>query len=161
MGSVRKEYGSENLDRIFRYFMRTILRMRKKGPLALPVENDLEGEPLRSYLDLAMQFFTDAQPQEVARPILESQYNFILANSKLSADMAMQMWLVMELSLRVHYDDDPCDFLFRTGNLWGGLAEEYAVRTFYPNMDQAWREKHGVDQVLAHVPADFLRPEDY
>lgn len=159
--NVRTQYGSENLDIIFRYFMRTIIRMEKSGLLALPVKNDLEGEPLRSYLDLAMQFFTDAQPQEVCRPILESQYNFILANSKLDADMALQMWLVMELSLHVHYDKDPCDFLFSTGNLWGDLASEYATRTFYPNMSKEWREKYGVSEVLKRIPESFLRPEDY
>ena len=159
--NVRTQYGGGNLDRIFRYFMRTILRMEKSSLLALPVKNDLEGEPLRSYLDLAMRLFTDAQPEAVCRPILESQYNFILANSKLDADMALQMWLVMELSLHIHYDQDPCEFLFGTGNLWGNLAEEFATRTFYPNMGEEWQKKYGVDQVMKHVPERFLRPEDY
>lgn len=43
--NVRTQYGGENLDRIFRYFMRTILRMEKSSLLALPVKNDLEGSP--------------------------------------------------------------------------------------------------------------------
>lgn len=75
--------------------------------------------------------------------------------------MALQMWLVMELSLHIHYDQDPCEFLFGTGNLWGNLAEEFATRTFYPNMGEEWQKKYGVDQVMKHVPERFLRPEDY
>ena len=38
MENVRNTYGSENLDRIFRYFMWTVLRMEKSGLLSLPVE---------------------------------------------------------------------------------------------------------------------------
>lgn len=161
MENVRNEFGSETLDKILRYFMRTILRMEKSGMLALPVKNDLDVEPLRSYLDLCMRFVTDAQPEEVARPILESQYDFILSNSQLSPEIALQMWLIRELSLHVHYDADPYEFLFHTGNLWGDSASEFACRTFYPNMPVEWQQKYGVDEVLAHIPEGFLRPEDY
>lgn len=161
MENVRTEFGGEALDQIFRYFMRTVLRMEKKGPLALPVENDLQVEPVRSYLDLAVRMITDAQPQEVARPILESQYDFILGHSQLSPEIALQMWLVRELSLHIHYDRDPYEFLFHTGNLWGNLAEEFACRTFYPNMPAEWQKKYGVDQVLRNIPEGFLRLEDY
>lgn len=161
MANVREEFGSEDLDRILRYFMRTVIRMERSGMLALPVENDIKGEPLRSYLELCMRFVTDAQPEEVARPILESQYDFILHNSKLSQETALEMWLVRELSLHIHYDKDPYEFLFHTGNLWGNGAEEFACRTFYPNMPQDMREKYGVDEVLKHIPEGFLRPEDY
>lgn len=161
MESVRKEFGSGNIDKILRYFMRTVIRMEKAGMLALPAENDVEGEPLRSYLELCMRFVTDAQPEEVARPILESQYDFILANSKLSKETALEMWLARELSLHIHYDKEPYEFLFHTGNLWGQEAEEFACRTFYPNMPEGMREKYGVDEVLGHIPEGFLRPEDY
>lgn len=161
MENVRKEFGGEELDRLLRYFMRTVIRMEKSGMLALPVENDIKGEPLRSYLELCMRFVMDAQPEEVARPILESQYSFILNNSKLSPDTALEMWLARELSLHIHYDSDPYDFLLRTGNLWGELAEEFATRTFYPNMPADAQKKYGVDEVLRHIPEGFLRPEDY
>lgn len=159
--NVRKNFGSENLDRIFRYFMRTVLRMEKKGLLALPVENDLQGEPLRSYLDLAMTLFVDAQPQQVVRPILESQYDFIVTNSGLSADKAMEMWLIRELSLHIHFDPDPYDFLLSTGNLWGGLAERFACLTFYPNLPAGVQRLYGLGQAVEHIPAEMLRLEDY
>ena len=161
MESVRKEFGSENIDRVLRYFMRTIIRMEKSGMLSLPPGNDIKDEPLRSYLELCMRFVTDAQPEEVARPILESQYNFILGNSKLSKETALEMWLARELSLHIHYDRDPYEFIFHTGNLWGNTAEEFACRTFYPNMPEKWREKYGVDAVLERIPEGMLRPEDY
>lgn len=159
--NVRKDYGSEELDRIFRYFMRTVLRMEKKGLLALPVENDLRGEPLRSYLDLAMTLFLDAQPQQVARPILESQYDFIVTNSRLSAETAMEMWLIRELSLHIHFDPDPYGFLLSTGNLWGDLADRFACLTFYPNMPPDLQRAYGVDEAAAHIPAEMLRLDDY
>lgn len=161
MANLRDEYSSESLDKILRYFMRTILRMEKGGLLSLPVQNDLTIEPLGSYLDLCMRFFTDAQPEEVSRPILESQYDFILSNSKLSPDIALQMWLIRELSLHIHYDADPCEFLFQTGNLWVDLADEFACRTFYPNMPPEWQKKYGVHIILQRMPEGFLRPEDY
>lgn len=159
--NVRKDYGSENLDRIFRYFMRTVLRMEKRGLLALPVENDLQGEPLRSYLDLAMTLFVDAQPQQVVRPILESQYDFIVTNSGLPAGKAMEMWLIRELSLHIHFDPDPYDFLLRTSNLWGDLAEQFACLTFYPNLPADVQRLYGLDQAVEHIPAEMLRLEDY
>lgn len=161
MSSVRQEFGCEELDRILIYFMRTVIRMEKSGMLALPVENDIKAEPLGSYLELCMRFMTDAQPEGAARPILESQYDFILRNSKLSKETALEMWLVRELSLHIHYDRDPYEFLFHTGNLWGDAAEEFACRTFYPNMPEDMREKYGVNEVLKHIPKGLLRPEDY
>ncbi len=161
MENIRTEFGSENLDKIFRYFMRTILRIEKAGILALPVENDLAGETQRSYLDLAVRMITDAQPEEVARPILESQYSFILNNASLPPEAAMEMWFIRELSLHIHYDKDPSEFLLRSGNLWGPLTEEFACRTFYPNFDEEWQKMHYVDDVMAHIPEELLRPEDY
>ena len=161
MENVRNTYGSENLDRIFRYFMRTVLRMEKSGLLSLPVENDLQGEPVRSYLDLAMNLFTGAQPQQVVRPILESQYSFILNNSQLSADTAMEMWMVRELSLHVHFDPDPCEFLLDTCNLWGDLANEFACLTFYPNLSPDWQRAHGVEEITARIPLERLRLKDF
>lgn len=161
MENVRFEYGGETLDRIFRYFMRTILRMEERGILELPAENDITGEPLHAYLDLAVRMITDAQPEEVSRPILESQYDFILSHSQLSPEIALQMWLIRELSLHIHYDKDPSEFLLFTGNLWGDLANEFACRTFYPNFPNHWQEKHGVREVVEHIPESFLRLEDY
>lgn len=161
VANVRKEFGSENLDKILRYFMRTVIRMEKSGMLSLPVENDLKGEPLRSYLELCMRFVTDAQPEEVSRPILESQYDFILNNSKLPPETALEMWICRELSLHIHYDRDPYEFIFHTGNLWGDLANEFACRTFYPNMPAEMQEKYGVDEIVKHIPEGLLRPEDY
>lgn len=159
--NVKLEFGGEALDRIFRYFMRTILRIEKKGMLGLPAENDLQVEPVRSYLDLAVRMITDAQPEEVARPILESQYDFILNHSQLSPEIAMQMWLVRELSLHIHYDRDPSEFLLRTCNLWGDLAGEFAYLTYYPNFPIDWQKEHGVHEAVEHIPQDRLRLDDY
>lgn len=161
MGNVRTEFGSEELDKIFRYFMRTVLRMEKKGVTALPAKNDLPSEPLGSYLDLAVRMIMDAQPEETARLILESQYDFILSHSQLSADIAMKMWLIRELSLHIHYDRDPSEFLLGTGNLWGDLAGKFACQTFYPNMPVEWQISHGVRDIVEHLPLDFQQLNDY
>lgn len=159
--NVRERFGSDELDRIFIYFMRTILRMEKKGITALPVENDLRAEPSRSYLDLAVRMITDAQPPEVARMILESQYDFIVSNSQLTEAVAMQMLLIEELSLHVHYDKDPSAFLLSTGNLWGNAANEFACRTFYPNFSGEWQREHYVFEVMQNIPEGMLRRDDY
>ena len=161
MKNVRNEFGSEDLDRTFRYFMRTVLRMEKKGLLSLPVENDLKTEPSRSFLDLSVRMITDAQPQEIARTILESQYDFILSNSQLPASTAMQMLLIEELSLHIHYDKDPSQFLLSTGNLWQNLAEEFACLTFYPNFPPEWQKAHGVYEIVQNIPKKMLRLSDY
>lgn len=161
MENIRMEFGSEELDRIFRYFMRTILRMEKSGMLALPAENDLQAEPLGSYLDLAVRMITDAQPPETSRSILESQYDFILSHSQLSPDIALKMWLIRELSLHIHYDPDPSEFLLRTCNLWGDLAEEFACQTFYPNMSPQWQKSHGVYEIVENFPKHLLRLSNY
>ena len=45
MENVRNEYGGENLDKIFRYFMRTVLIMEKKSLLDLPPRTMSRGSP--------------------------------------------------------------------------------------------------------------------
>ena len=43
------------LDRIFIYFMQTTLHLYKSGIEHLPIENPLERQPLRSFLDAATE----------------------------------------------------------------------------------------------------------
>ena len=62
-GSIRSIYSNEVLNRIFCYFMRTVLHLQDSGIEKLPLENDFE-EPLKSYIDIAVDLIIDGQPAE-------------------------------------------------------------------------------------------------
>lgn len=47
--SIKSRYGNEILEKVFQYFMRTVLRLQDSGIEKLPLQNDFE-EPLKSYL---------------------------------------------------------------------------------------------------------------
>ena len=71
-GSVRSRYSNQLADRIFCYFMRTILHLQKSGIENLPIENDFE-EPVKSFLDVAVDLLIDGQPPETAEIILDAE----------------------------------------------------------------------------------------
>ena len=74
MDSIKSRYSNEILDKIFRYFMRTVLHLQNSGIENLPLENDFE-EPLKSFLDIAVDLIIDGQPPEISRLILDAEYD--------------------------------------------------------------------------------------
>ena len=75
-GSIRSIYSNEVLNRIFCYFMRTVLHLQDSGIEKLPLENDFE-EPLKSYIDIAVDLIIDGQPAEISSLILDAEYDAI------------------------------------------------------------------------------------
>lgn len=57
-------YDSDNLDKIFYYFMRVILHLQKTGVEDLPLENNLPS-PYKPFLDTAMDIFLRAPLPEL------------------------------------------------------------------------------------------------
>ena len=79
------------LDRIFIYFMRTALHLYKYGIEHLPLENPLERQPLRSFLDAAMETVLNCPPPELGRMVLESHREAIISQGPLAAEDALRL----------------------------------------------------------------------
>ena len=159
-GSIKSRYGNEILDRIFCYFMRIVLRLQNSGIDNLPLENDFE-EPLKSYMDIAVDLIIDGQPPEISRLILEAEYDAVLSKATVSAKTAMSLRLIKELSWHIHYDEDYYGYLLSTENLWGNKVFEYASWTFYPNLPEEIKKKYQIHDLIKYIPKEAFRLDDY
>ncbi len=159
-GSIKSRYGNENLDRIFRYFMRIVLHLQNSGIEDLPLENDFE-EPLKSFMDIAVDLIIDGQPPEIARLILDAEYDAVLSKATVSVKTAMSLRMIKELSWHIHYDDDYYGYLLSTENLWGNEVCKYASLTFYPNLPEEIKEKYQIHDLIKYIPKEAFRLEDY
>ena len=159
-GSIRSRYSNEILDKIFRYFMRIILHLQNSGIEKLPLENDFE-EPLKSYIDIAVDLIIDGQPAEISSLILDAEYDAILSGEAVSVKTVMSLRLIRELSWHIHYDEDYYGYLLSTENLWGNEVFEYASRTFYPNLPEEIKERYQIYDLIKHIPKELFRLEDY
>ncbi|MDE6389568.1 MAG: GNAT family N-acetyltransferase [Lachnospiraceae bacterium] len=158
--SIKQRYHSSMSDEIILYFMRTILHLQKSGIENLPLVHFYK-EPIKGFLDLAMELIIDGQPPEVAALILDTEYNVILQKGKLTSEAILSLRLIRELSWHIHYDEDYYGYLLMTDNLWGNKISEYASRTFYPNLPDKIKEKYGVCDLIKYIPQETLRLEDY
>ncbi len=158
--SIKNRYGNETSDRIFRYFMRVILHLQNSGIEKLPLENDFE-EPLKSFLDIAVDLLIDGQPPQIADLILNAEYDAIVSGSRVCVKTAMGLRLIKELSWHIHYDRDYYEYLLSTENLWGNEVFEYASRTFYPNLPEEVKEKYKIYDLIKYMPKEAFRLDDY
>lgn len=158
--SVRSRYSNDTLDEVFCYFMRTILHFQETGIEKLPLENHLP-EPLRSYMDIAMELMIGGQPPEPSRIILESEYDVLLHHGKPDIKTVMCLQLIKELSYHIHLDKDYYGYLLSTWNLWGNRTMEYAAVTFYPNLPGEIRQKYHIDDLIKYMPREMFRLDDY
>ncbi len=155
-GSIKSRYGNEILDRIFCYFMRIILHLQNSGIEKLPLENTFE-EPLKSFVDIAVDLLIDGQPPEIADLILNAEHDAILSSGRVSVKTAMCLRLVKELSWHIHYDVDYYGYLLSTENLWGNEVFEYASRTFYPNLPEEVKERYQIRDLIKYMPNEAYR----
>ena len=158
--SIKSRYTNEILDSIFRYFMRIVLHLQNSGIEKLPLENDFE-EPLKSYMDIAVDLIIDGQPPEIASLILDAEYDAVLSGAMVSVETAMSLRLIKELSWHIHYDEDYYGYLLSTVNLWGNEVFEYASRTFYPNLPEEIKEKYQIHDLIKYIPKEAFRLDDY
>ncbi len=158
--SFRQRYHSDLSDEIIIYFMRLILHLQKSGIEDLPLAHSF-AEPLKHFLDLAVELIIDGQPPEVAALILDAEYSVILQRDKRTTETVLALRLIRELSWHIHYDKDYYGYLLMTDNLWGNRVSEYASRTFYPNLPEDIQDKYHIRELIKHVPQDMLRLEDY
>ena len=159
-GSIRSRYSNEISDRIFRYFMKMVLRLQNSGIEKLPLENDFE-EPVKSYMDIAVDLIIDGQPPEISSLILDAEYDAALSGAAVSVKTAMSLRLIKELSWHIHYDEDYYGYLLSTENLWGNEVFEYASRTFYPNLPEEIKERYQIHDLIKYIPKEVFRLEDY
>ena len=158
--SIKSRYSNESLDKIFRYFMRIVLHLQESGIEKLPLENDFE-EPLKSFMDVAVNLIIDGQPEEIADLILNAEYDAILSSGRISVKTAMELRLVKELSWHIHYDKDSYGYLLSTVNLWGNGVFEYASWTFYPNLPEEIKERYQIHDLIRSIPQEAFRLDDY
>ena len=159
-GSIRSRYSNEILDKIFRYFMRIILHLQNSGIEKLPLENDFE-EPLKTFIDIAVDLIIDGQPPEISSLILDAEYDAILSGTTVSVKTAMSLRLIKELSWHIHYDENYYGYLLSTVNLWGNEVFEYASWTFYPNLPEEIKERYQINDLIKHIPKETFKLEDY
>ena len=153
-------YDSEHLDQIICYFMRTILHLQASGIENLPLENNL-ADPWNGFLDIAMETFLACPSPEIARLVLESEYDKVLHCEQVSKEVIMGLQLIKEFTWHIHYDKDFYSYLLSTENIWGNCALEYAALTFYPNLPDNVKEKHHIFELIQHIPETMLRLNDY
>ncbi len=141
--SVRSDgYDSETLDRIFCYFMRTILHLQESGIENIPLENEFQA-PYKEFLDRAMDIVFQISPApELARLLLDTEYDTVLNHQKLPREEVLGLQLIKELAWHIHYDEDYYGYLFSTENIWGNTACQYASLTFYPNLPEEIKNKY-------------------
>lgn len=159
-GSIKSRYSNEVLDRVFRYFMRIVLHLQNSGIEKLPLENDFE-EPLKSFMDIAVDLIIDGQPPEISRLVLRAEYDAVLSETTVSVETAMGLRLIKELSWHIHYDKDYYEYLLSTENLWGNEVFEYASRTFYPNLPEEVKEKYQIHDLIKYMPQEAFRLDDF
>ncbi len=158
--SIKSRYTNETLDRIFRYFMRMVLHLQNSGIEKLPLENDFE-EPIKSFLDIAVNLMIDGQPPEIRSLILDAEYDAILSKDAISVKTAMSLHLIKELLWHIHYDEDYYGYLLSTVNLWGNEVFEYASRTFYPNLPEEIKGKYQINDLIKYIPKEAFKLDDY
>ena len=158
--SIKSRYTNEILDSIFRYFMRMVLHLQNSGIEKLPLENDFE-EPLKSFMNIAVDLIIDGQPPEIARLILDAEYDSILSETAVSAKTALSLRLIKELSWHIHYEEDYYGYLLSTENLWGNEVFEFAARTFYPNLPEEIKERYQIHDLIKYMPQEAFRLDDY
>lgn len=158
--SIKSRYSNAVLDRIFCYFMRMILHLQNSGIEKLPLKNDFE-EPLKSFMDIAVDLMIDGQPAEIADLILSAEYDAILSSGQVSVKTALSMRLIKELSWHIHYDKDYYGYLLSTENLWGNGVFEYASYTFYPNLPEEIKERYQIHDLIRYIPTEAFKLDDY
>ena len=158
--SIRQKYQSNVLDDIILYFMRTILHLQKSGIENLPLEQTFS-EPIKRFLNLAVELIIDGQPSEVSTLILDTEYDMILHKEDLTSEMVLGLRMVRELSWHLHYDEDYYEYVLMTDNLWGNRVFEYASRTFYPNLPDVIKDKYHIHDLIKYIPQEMFRLEDY
>ena len=158
--SIKQRYQSNVSDEIILYFMRTILHLQKSGIEDLPLEQS-SPEPIKSFLNLAMELIIDGQPPEVSTLILDTEYDMILHKEDITSEIVLGLRMVRELSWHIHYDEDYYKYILMTENLWGNRVSEYAARTFYPNLPDAIKDKYHIHDLIKYMPQEMFRLEDY
>ncbi|MDE7283400.1 MAG: hypothetical protein K2N85_07450 [Lachnospiraceae bacterium] len=159
-GSIKNRYSNEISDRIFRYFMRMVLHLQNSGIEKLPLEKDFE-EPLKSFMEIAVDLIIDGQPSEISSLILDAEYDAIISDMTVSVKTAMSLRMIKELSWHIHYDEDCYGYLLSTVNLWGNDVSEYAALTFYPNLPEEIKERYQIHDLIKYIPKEAFRLEDY
>ena len=151
------------LDQIFIYFMRTLLHLYKSGIERLPLENPLEREPLRFFLDAAMEIVLHCLPPELGRMVLESEREAILSQGPVTAEDALRLRFIQELALSLQNRDFErfYDLFLSAQEWWGVPAMEYAALTFYPNLPAEIRRKYQIDNPIEEMKPEALRLDDY
>lgn len=150
------------LDQIICYFMRTALHIEKHGFLDLPLENPLEG-PCKSFLDRCMEIFCECFVPEVSQLLLDAEYDAVLSQGPLTAEQTLCLRTIKELCWHIYYDQEggPYSYLEHFVGL-GRQSNEYAWRTYYPNLPEDVRKALHVDEdLLAMIPRETLRLDDY
>lgn len=151
------------LDLIFIYFMRTVLYLYKSGIEHLPLDNPLDREPLRSFLEDAMDAVLDCLPPDLGRMVLESKREAILSRGPMTAEDVLRLRFIQELALSLQGRDFDLfyDLFLSSGAWWGEAAMEYAALTFYPNLPSEVREKYQIENPIEEMQPERLRLEDY
>ena len=151
------------LDQIFIYFMRTMLHLYQSGIERLPLENPLEREPLRSFLNEAMNTVLNCLPPQLGRMVLESEREAILSQGPVTPEDALRLRFIQELALSLQNRDFELfyDLFLSSQEWWGEPAMEYAALTFYPNLPEEVRQKYHIENPIEEMRPEMLRLNDY
>ena len=158
--SIKDKYGNTTLDEIICYFMKTILHLQKNGIENLPLRHSFT-EPIKNYLEVAIDLLMDGQPLEISELILCAEYDVFLKRDDVDVQTLLNLRMIQDISKHIHYDDDYYGYILSTSNLWGNEVLEYASRTFYPNLPEEIKEKYQINDLIKYMPQEMFRLNDY
>lgn len=153
-------YDSEELDQILCYFMKTTLHLQASGVEDLPLPNPITGL-CGEFLNTAMNIFLSAPLPELARLLLDTEYDAALRNSPASVEQTLRMQVIKELAWHLRYDSDFYGYLLSIENIFSSRAMEYATLTFYPNLPEEIQRKHHIDDLIRNIPQELFRLDDF
>lgn len=108
-----------------------------------------------------MRVFLDSPCPELARLILDAEYDAAVSRRQVSTETALGLQLIKEFTWHIHYDEEYYSYLLSTENIWGNTALEYANLTFYPNLPEEIQCKHRIHDLIAIIPENMFRLDDY
>ncbi len=133
--------------------------LQKSGVEDLPLENNLPS-PYKPFLDTAMDIFLKALSPELARLILETEYDIFLSNKEITHEEVLGLQIIKELVWHIYYDDY-YGYLLSIENIWGNAAIEYASLTFYPNLPEEVKCKYHINELIEHIPSHMFQLDNY
>lgn len=163
--NMRQEYGNDSVDELFCFFMKTVLRIKKKGVLGIHIDISIN-EIIDGYLAIAIPFLTNGIGPDLSDLLLQTEYDYLLLNKQVNKNDILLLNLIRRFIKQMQLGE--LEIGGGIVNIWNNKAFEYAQKTFYCNFPLDIQKKHGWNQELNMLlklprfnPATFFEPDNF